>query len=220
LTHLTTKKRKGEDLRVRRTRKQLLEAMISLVIEKGFNSVTVQDISERAMVNRATFYRYYQDKYDLLDRYVEEQYSMQLAYDDTNRRTLKPGNVPAGPPEGLVRVWEHIQAHAAFFRVMLGPKGDPIFTQKIRVNIEKRVRDSLPDTVMADASLPLDLCLSYISGASIGLIIWWLENDMPFSPIEMAAWNVRFSNADLAAALGMSGLPKKSVDTHSTADKN
>jgi AcrR family transcriptional regulator len=219
LTQLTIKK-KEEDLRVRRTRKQLLEAMISLVIEKGFNSVTVQDISERAMVNRATFYRYYKDKYDLLDQYVEEQYSMQLAYDDTDHQALNPKETPADPPEGLVRVWEHIQAHAAFFRVMLGPKGDPTFTQKIRANIEKRVRDSLPDKIKADVSLPLDLCLSYISGASIGLIIWWLESDMPFSPTQMADWNVRFSNADLAAALGISGLPKKPAEPTSNVERS
>jgi AcrR family transcriptional regulator len=193
-----------EDLRVRRTRLQLLEAMVTLSIEKGFASVTVQDISARAMVNRATFYRYYQDKYDLLDQYLEEQYTMQLAYDAAEAQ----GSTSGRPPEGLVRVWEHIQHQAAFFRVMLGSQGDPTFTQKIRASIERRVRSSLPDLTATKASLPLDLCLSYISSASIGLIIWWLENNMPYSPAQMAAWNVQLSNADLAIALGVSELPK------------
>ena len=203
MTHGHTAKQ--EDLRVRRTRMQLVEAMVLLSIEKGFSSVTVQDISARAMVNRATFYRYYQDKYDLLDQYLEEQYTMQLAYDDAEAQ----GNISDKPPEGLVRVWKHIQGHAAFFRVMLGPKGDPTFTQKIRASIEKRVRSSLPDLAKANVSLPLDLCLSYISSASIGLLIWWLEHDMPYSPAQMAAWNIQLSNADLAVALQVSALPKK-----------
>jgi AcrR family transcriptional regulator len=55
-----------EDLRVRRTRKTLQEALIALTIEKGFAAVTVRDITERAMVNRSTFYRHYLDKYELL----------------------------------------------------------------------------------------------------------------------------------------------------------
>jgi AcrR family transcriptional regulator len=200
---------KQEDLRVRRTRMQLVEAMVLLSIEKGFSSVTVQDISARAMVNRATFYRYYQDKYDLLDQYLEEQYTMQLAYDDAEAQAHTQENVSGKPPEGLVRVWKHIQGHAAFFRVMLGSKGDPTFTQKIRASIEKRVRSSLPDPIKANVSLPLDLCLSYISSASIGLLIWWLEHDMPYSPAQMAAWNIQLSNADLAVALGVSVLPQK-----------
>ena len=60
-----------EDLRVRRTRKLLQTALMELTIQKGFETVTVKDICEQAMVNRATFYRHYADKYDLLDQYME-----------------------------------------------------------------------------------------------------------------------------------------------------
>ena len=59
------------DLRIRRTHKFLQEAMIELVIEKGFDAITVGDIAERAMINRATFYRHYQDKYDLVAKIFE-----------------------------------------------------------------------------------------------------------------------------------------------------
>ncbi|HEX2906841.1 MAG TPA: TetR family transcriptional regulator, partial [Phototrophicaceae bacterium] len=59
----------NEDLRVRRTRKLLQQALIELTVEKGFAAVTVRDITERAMVNRSTFYRHYLDKYELLDQY-------------------------------------------------------------------------------------------------------------------------------------------------------
>jgi AcrR family transcriptional regulator len=60
------------DLRIRRTHKFLQEAMIELITEKGFDAVTVGDIAERAMINRATFYRHYQDKYDLVAAIFEE----------------------------------------------------------------------------------------------------------------------------------------------------
>jgi AcrR family transcriptional regulator len=65
-----------EDLRVRRTRKLISDALIDLTKEKGFAAVTVRDIAERAGINRATFYRHYQDKFDLLDRYAEAVYEL------------------------------------------------------------------------------------------------------------------------------------------------
>jgi AcrR family transcriptional regulator len=63
---------KREDPRVVRTRKLLNQAFFELMNEKGFQSITVQDVADRAGVNRATFYAHYEDKYDLLDRYSRE----------------------------------------------------------------------------------------------------------------------------------------------------
>ena len=67
---MTQKLEQAEDLRVTRTRKMLEEALIELTVEKGFAAVTVRDITERAMVNRSTFYRHYLDKFDLLEQYT------------------------------------------------------------------------------------------------------------------------------------------------------
>lgn len=193
--------KKKEDPRVRRSQTQLIEAMVALTIQKGFNDITVQEISKQAMINRATFYRYYRDKYDLLNQYFEELYTMQLAHDDINDLPLGQMTMPDKPSEGLVRMWEIIQSQAAFFRAMLGPKGNQVFIQKQRFYIEKQVRGSLPYFSDANVSLPVDMCLSCISGASIGLILWWLENGMPYSPNQMAAWCAQLSNAGMTAIL-------------------
>lgn len=56
-----------EDLRVIKTRQAIRSAFISLMNEKGFAHITVQDILERALINRKTFYKYYRDKYDLAE---------------------------------------------------------------------------------------------------------------------------------------------------------
>ena len=68
-----------QDPRVKRTRQLLQDAFMSLLGEKDFQTVTVQDIAERATVNRATFYADYSDKYDLADRLAREQFQQQLA---------------------------------------------------------------------------------------------------------------------------------------------
>jgi AcrR family transcriptional regulator len=185
----------SEDLRVRRTRKLLQEALIELTVEKGFSAVTVRDIAARAMVNRATFYRHYQDKYDLLNRYMDDLYAM---LDSPDEVATLPG-VPEKPPAGLVRMLEHVQAHADFYRVMLGKRGDPAFSHRIRGYIEKRMRASLSAMMEQDHAhrLASDLCLRYISSAGVGAIEWWLENDLPYSAEQMATLAVQLSMVDV-----------------------
>lgn len=62
------------DPRVKRTRKLLQDAFISLLGEKGFHAISVQDIAERATVNRATFYAHFLDKYDMFDQMAGEMF--------------------------------------------------------------------------------------------------------------------------------------------------
>jgi AcrR family transcriptional regulator len=69
---------KGLDLRVRRTRHLLQQAFMELMAEKSFQAITVQDIAERAMVNRATFYDHFVDKYALLEYSISEWFKQTL----------------------------------------------------------------------------------------------------------------------------------------------
>ena len=119
------------DLRVRRTHKFLQEAMIALIDEKGFEAITVGDIAERAMINRATFYRHYQDKYDLVARIFEETASylaahMNPIYKDPVEKATE------NPPEIWVRFFEHIADHARLYRARLGKNGSPWFAARMR----------------------------------------------------------------------------------------
>jgi len=69
-----TADREKLDPRVKRTRRLLQQALAELLGEKTFQSITVQDITERAEVNRATFYAHFEDKYDLLNYSVREAF--------------------------------------------------------------------------------------------------------------------------------------------------
>lgn len=70
-----------QDPRVIRTRQLLQQAFASILIEKGFESITVRDIAERATVNRATFYAHYRDKYDLAYNLAQDQFRQHLDAD-------------------------------------------------------------------------------------------------------------------------------------------
>jgi len=60
------------DLRIRRTKKSIRDAFFELIDENGFDSVTVKDITDRALISRNTFYLHYEDKFDLLNKISNE----------------------------------------------------------------------------------------------------------------------------------------------------
>jgi AcrR family transcriptional regulator len=194
MTHKLSNEQVKSDLRVQRTHKLIQEALLDLTVQKGFSNVTVRDITQKARINRATFYRHYQDKFDLLDRYSQEVYELL----DTSEAEAGTGVEERSEtsPVGLVRMLEHIRTNARFYRVMLGKNGDPAFTQKIQQYIEKRLRRSLPETLLQKGNL-IDLYLRYMSNGSVGAVLWWLEHDMPYSPEELAALSFRLSTANL-----------------------
>ena len=64
------------DLRVRRTHKLLWEALLILMAEQAFETISVKEICDRAMVHRTTFYKHYEDKYDLLTRGIQQTHEM------------------------------------------------------------------------------------------------------------------------------------------------
>ena len=125
------------DLRVKRTHKLLQEALIELTAQKGFSAVAVSDITKYAGVNRATFYRHYEDKFDLLNHYVRTVYALLDSMPDAGLPIPADVSARSAAP-GLVAIFEHIRANARFYRVMLGPNGDPVFADKVRQYVKKR----------------------------------------------------------------------------------
>src|SRR5215831_12508530 len=113
----------GKNLRLRRTQKLLREALIELIEERGFEALTVGELTERAMVSRAAFYRNYQDKYDLVE---------QIFVEAMNALLSAVGEIGTDhPPEVWVTFFEHIAEYARLYRALLGIKGSPWFARKM-----------------------------------------------------------------------------------------
>jgi AcrR family transcriptional regulator len=180
------------DPRIIRTRQMLRNALIELIGEKGFSAISVQDITQRATLNRATFYLHYRDKEDLLAQSVEEilgelvtgmQQCHLFEYDITD----SDGNVIHPLPD-LVYVFKHVANHEKFYKVMLGNKGQQSFWFRL-VDVFVNVLDSrLKQTMAKDIhpKVPKDILIHYAASAYLGVISWWLKHDMPYSPDYMA----------------------------------
>lgn len=169
----------------------MLQALIELTIEKGYEAVSISDIAARAEVNRSTFYRHYLDKAALLEEYLE---SLQLEVAHAARQQTDP----AAPPAGLLLLLQHIRARADFYKVMLGRRGDPGFVYRLRQISAKRYRDLFARVEPRTAHTPpTELRVAYISQATIGAISWWLTDGRSWSAEQLAVW---LGELSLAAA--------------------
>ena len=173
------------NLRVRRTQKLLREALIELIEEQGFDALTVGEITERAMVSRAAFYRNYHDKYDLVEQIFAE--AMRALFDAVS----EPASVHS--PQIWVRFFEHIAEYERLYRALLGRKGSPWFVLKMRASLVDLVKEfgrlspqwqpaaTNPIYPTADEFIP-DLVATMVVEA----ITWWLEQGRPYPTQEIA----------------------------------
>lgn len=203
-------KRGGKgDLRVRRTRKLLREALVSLVEEKGYDSVSVAEIAERAMVNRATFYLHYEEKYDLLLDVLGETFgAISLG------RNPLPGSLEEAP-EALVRVLERIGSSPGFYRGVLGDGGSARIRADARVYLEGIVRRWLRAVAGEgwEARVAPEFVAGHAAAAALGTISWWLENGTPYPAERVAAWLVELLSPGIHHALGLAA-PALGTDPH------
>jgi AcrR family transcriptional regulator len=168
-------------LRVRRTQKLLREALIELIEERGFDALTVGEITERAMVSRAAFYRNYQDKFDLVEQIFDEamQALLNAITEQDNPHT----------PQNWVKFFEHIAEYQRLYRALLGRKGSPWFVLKMRAALISLLKEfgrsvfhDRPSYPLADEFVP-DL----VATMFVEAITWWLEQGMPYSPEEITS---------------------------------
>ena len=203
--------RNDGDLRVRRTRKLLREALVELIEERDFDSLTVSDIAERAMVSRAAFYRYYRDKYDLVESLFQEMLVSVAREIDPLRKSAisrvsmhsaeQPWNAlfeltpeAQHTPGAYVTMFEHVANHARLYRALLGKRGSSWFVSSMQTSLTQQLTERLPSLAVAVGSKQLaesrvmaDGFVSFVLAAQlVATITWWLERGMPYTPEQVA----------------------------------
>ncbi|MCB8944783.1 MAG: TetR/AcrR family transcriptional regulator [Ardenticatenaceae bacterium] len=188
----------NRDPRTRRTQLSIRDAFIELLIEQGFDNITVRAVTERANINRATFYRHYTDIHDLAARLTD------LLFVDV------VSNLREEPAISNVESWailfEHVAQYAPFYRAMIGPQGIPGFRDRVQESVEVEMRQWLETSGVdeAQAKMPTALAVRYMAAAQVGFIQWWLENEMPFAPMEAAVYLMNLHFQGGGWALGFS----------------
>lgn len=185
------------DRRIQRTKLALRQALLELIKEKGFDAISVEEITERANLGRATFYLHYKDKEDLLLDEFREMASNRVEvlseiplsiWKSTDDNMELPDGHSAVMP--LLLVFEHAAQNAELYRILLrggnshriGIQIRQIIADSIHAIVQARMQNEPP----APIEVPIELLASYFSGALMGSLSWWLEQGTSPSPEEMA----------------------------------
>jgi AcrR family transcriptional regulator len=170
-------KRNAVDRRVARTHTALREALIELILERGWDEISVQDICGRANIGRSTFYGHFTCKEKLLAS----------AFDGL-REALRaqrknPGDLRTpvfGFVQGLI---EHAHENQRLFRAVIGKRSGLVIQRRFR-----QLLIELVDEDLAFGGIPVARRAAgghYISGALFELLTWWIDSRSQLSPHEL-----------------------------------
>jgi Transcriptional regulator len=168
---------KKSDRRTKYTKMVIKQALLDLMAENTLNKITVTDICKQADINRGTFYTYYSDPYDLLNQ-IEDEFFSEI------RDVLEKSKILDNDYAFLVQILEYISKSRALCRIILD--GDKLFVQKL-VNLAHDKSISEYQALSSAASgEELELIFTFIANGIVGVIQFWLQNDLKQNPRELA----------------------------------
>ena len=174
------------DRRIKRTRQHLKDALISLIKEKKFDSVSVTDIVRQSNINRSTFYAHYQDKEELMVCIIDELVHgmIQSMYGPSSMNTTFSfqQNFPATITAEL---FTYVENHAVYFQSIMNNHHDPQLIQRLSDSFYKIFLNEVESRHSGEQQLSVNkgFFISYFTSAIIGFIYHWLINtNMKYSP--------------------------------------
>ncbi|MDE2166263.1 MAG: TetR/AcrR family transcriptional regulator [Alphaproteobacteria bacterium] len=185
------------DRRVARTRETLHQALLSLILEKGYEATSVEEVCERANIGRSTFYAHFTSKDDL----------KRSGLDHLRRKLLeRHRSASASMPAGTrllgfsLPMFEHARDHIDLYRALIGSKGGAIALDTIRQTLCDFVRGELATTKGKDATgIPRELVVQHIVGAYMAVLIWWLDDGAKLPPGQMDEFFQRLMSEGIAS---------------------
>jgi AcrR family transcriptional regulator len=190
------------DRRIARTRRLLREALISLLLERGYDGVTVQDVLDRADVGRSTFYAHFRDKADLLASGFEDARGALRAHLD--RLADRGHEHDDGAFHPLPGFFEHVGENRAVYRALIGRRGSADALASIRGTLAGIVSEDLTRVVAQTGlapSVPVDVIAEFVVGAASSLATWWLDVEPPYPAATMDVLFQRLVRAATSAGL-------------------
>ncbi|MED4070990.1 TetR/AcrR family transcriptional regulator [Priestia endophytica] len=165
---------KKVDRRIGKSQEAIKKAIVELMTEKNFDTITIQDISDRANVSRGTIYLHYVDKFDLLDKLIEEHID--------ELRELCKSAADMSFTDGNIIWFEYFGRNFLFFSTMLASKGAPTFRSRFLEFVIEELRVDIDVIKGKNQGLNEEIILQFFGTAIVGIVEWWFKNKKPSSP--------------------------------------
>lgn len=169
------------DRRVLRSQQAIKRSFLELFSDKEFDRITINEIAERANVNRGTVYLHYADKYDLLDKCIEDHVDALISL-------CKNGVTNAARPVKLhepLPVFDYFREHFRFFHAMFCNERVLLFRDRLLHFLSVNLMDKLDGTA-EDSMHDKEIKAQFLASAFIGILEWWIRRQMPHSAAYMS----------------------------------
>jgi AcrR family transcriptional regulator len=174
------------DRRVRRTQKLLHRALLSLVLEKKYDSITIQEILDRADIGRSTFYAHFKSKDELLISGIHE-------LSDTLDSAIQSQRSRSKPQESVIAfslaMFQHATEYREVYHALLNTQGWSIFRQRLEQMFDQIIRRECKAEIQrlkkADSDVPVDLFVHYLTAAYFSVLTWWLDRRSRLTPLQI-----------------------------------
>ena len=173
---------KKEDRRVRRTKKLLTQALTELLQKKQVNEITVKELTDLADMNRGTFYMYYRDIFDMLEK-IEDELFQKL---DVIAQTHEHGDPTQQVKPILLDLFRFIEENQEVCRVLLSPNGDMNFLHRLYEAIRERSLEIWKDQMGSLGEKEFDYRYSFVIFGCAGMIRAWVNRSCQETDMQMA----------------------------------
>jgi AcrR family transcriptional regulator len=174
------------DRRTSRTKASIQKAHLELILKKGYEAMSVQDICDAANVGRSTFYSHFTGKDDLRRNSFEHLRKLL-----SDRQTAARDKAGAGSDQHLafsLALFEHAREYLNVYRALLGSRGGAIGLGTIRRILCDLVDAELKRTATGNSTeIPRELVVQYVVGGCMAMLTWWLDRGAKLSPDRMDA---------------------------------
>ncbi len=169
------------DRRIRRTEKLLGDALISLILERGFEHITIKDITERADVAYVTFFRHYKTIDDLLAQQLDT-----IVHELIDRLEAAADWAACDSATEGRMIFEHVEQHHGLYRILLGSPGAFYVVKHLKATIARHIYAECETHFAGIPDLPpTEIIANHVAASILALIEWWLENERPYPPERM-----------------------------------
>ena len=177
---------KKMDIRVVRTRQNIIRAFVDLANEEGIDAVTVQQIADRAMINRATFYAHFTDKDDL----YEQVFRLAMGTFSPLRapELFRHGHIQADlVTTRLAGVFKEVKRQREIFLLILNNTNSTKLLDQLKQMLKSNIAGVLLKLgIRRNSNVPSELVLTYLVSTFIGVLQWWLRTDTKMSARQLA----------------------------------
>jgi AcrR family transcriptional regulator len=207
-----------QDRRIQRTRKLLRDALMDLIMEDGYDAISIQDITEKANLGRATFYLHFKDKDELLLDVMEQfiaDFMQQVPQ-------ISEAQWRLDDTKAIIKLFDFAADHYDLYRILIIGSGGITAAAQLRNSVASNIADFIQqeiDEQGAGPVIPTDFIASHFAGSLLSTIYWWLDSDLNYTAEEMAEMFQKVNLLDRKALMGLGPKEETQDDKEKDRDK-